>query len=226
MKWCYLFLVIRLTLADEVTTRANIVFVSRIPMALADSIELIEVSVHFPKPLDIDWSAFKKFLKILKDMEIHAWRETQWVYCNNQKLNGIPENSQNTLTTSLQKDISEIEEERTQLIQDMKIFANSTELLNKKRTSITLLAAGATIALLLEPILEKQLAKCSPSFIFVRTQKKKCDKLQGTRTARTSSCTIYRATQMTQYTSWATKIKKQQEHMKTFWTIQMGTSEP
>ena len=83
------------------------------------------------------------------------WREGQWGYCNNQKLNGIVENSQNTLITSLQKDISEIEEDRTQLIRDVKIFANSTKLSNRRRRSITLLAA----ALVLEPIVEKTACK-------------------------------------------------------------------
>ena len=130
MEWCYLFLVIRLTLA-EVTTRANIAFVPQTPIALADSIELIEIAVPFPKPLDINWSAFKNFSKTLKEMETRAWREAQWGYYNNQKLNGIVENSQNTLITSLQNDISEIEEDRTQLIRDVKIFANSTNLLNR-----------------------------------------------------------------------------------------------
>ena len=102
MEWCYLFLVIRLTLA-EVTTRANIAFVPQTPIALADSIELIEIAVPFRKPLDINWSAFSNFSKTLKEMETRVWREAQWGYCNNQKLNGIVENSQNTLITSLQK---------------------------------------------------------------------------------------------------------------------------
>ena len=92
-------------------------------------------------------------------METLVWREAQWGFCNNQKLNGIVENSQNTLITSLQKDISEIEEDRTQLIRDVKIFANSTKLSNKKRRSITLLAAGAAAALVLEPIVEKTACK-------------------------------------------------------------------
>ena len=162
MEWCYLFL-IRLTLA-EVTTRANIAFVPQTPIALADSIELIEIAVPFPKPLDINWSAFKNFSKTLKEMETRVWREAQWEYCNNQKLNGIVENSQNTLITSLQKDISEIEEDRTQLIRDVKIFANSTKLSIRKRRSITLLAAGAAAALVLEPIVEKTAYKMLSNF--------------------------------------------------------------
>ena len=86
-------------------------------------------------------------------------RETQWGYCNNQKSNGILQNSQNTLITSLRKDISEIKEERTQLIRDVKIFANSTELLNRKGRSITLLAARAAMSPVLEPRVEKTACK-------------------------------------------------------------------
>ena len=68
MKWCFLFFVIRLTLA-KVTTRANIAFVPQTPIALADSKELIEIAVPFPKPLDTDWGAFKNFLKILREIK-------------------------------------------------------------------------------------------------------------------------------------------------------------
>ena len=75
------------------------------------------------------------------------------------KKNGILENRENTLITSLRKDISEIEEERTQLIRYVKIFANSTKLLNRKRRSITLLPAGAAAALVLEPKVEKTACK-------------------------------------------------------------------
>ena len=62
MKWCYLFLVIRLTIA-ELTNPANIAFVPQTPIALPDSIELIEIAVPFPKPLDIDWGLFKIFFE-------------------------------------------------------------------------------------------------------------------------------------------------------------------
>ena len=112
MKWWYLFLLIRLFLAEEKTSRANIAFVPQTPIVLADSIELIEIAVPFPKPLDIDWGAFKHFSKFFKKMEICVWRITQWGYCRKQKLNGILENSQNTLIASLRKDISEFEEEK------------------------------------------------------------------------------------------------------------------
>ena len=200
MKWFYLFLIIRLILADEVTTQANID-----PIDLADSIKLIEIAVQFPEPLDIDWSAIKKFLKILKGMENYAWRETQSGYCINQKLNGILENSQNTLSTLLRKKNSVIDEERTELIPDVKIFANSTELLNRKRSSITLLAAGAAAALVIEPIVGK-LAKCSPSLVCQDSEEKMRRIARHLdRATWTTSYTIYRATQMIQYTSWATK---------------------
>ena len=124
MKWCYPFLVIRLTLDEEVITRANIVFVTHTSIVISDLIKLIEIAVRFPKPLDTDWGSCKNFLKTLKVIEIHVWRETQWGYCNNHRLNGILANSQNTLITTLRKDISEIEEERTQLIRDVKILKN------------------------------------------------------------------------------------------------------
>ena len=79
MEWCYLFLVIRLTLA-EVTPRANIAFVPQTPIALADSIELIEFAVLFPKPLDINWSAFKIFSKTLKEMELACGESRNGVF--------------------------------------------------------------------------------------------------------------------------------------------------
>ena len=62
---------------------------------------------------------------------------------------------------------------RTQLLRDEKIFANSTKLLNSKRSSITLLPAGAAAAFVLEPKLEKAACKMLSIFIFVRAQTKK-----------------------------------------------------
>ena len=143
------------------------------------------------------------------------WRETQLGYCNNQKLNGILENSQNTLITSLQKDISEIEEERTQLIRDVKIFANSTELMNRKRSSITLLAAGAAAAPVLESIVEKTAGKMLSIFHLCQESEEKMR-----RTARLLGPHGLRATQFIEQHRWhnthlGNENLKQQEQMKT-----------
>ena len=87
-------------------------------------------------------------------MEARIWKENQWGYFSNRKLNDIHENSQNFLITSVQKDISETEAKRTQLIEDVKTFASSTELSNRKRISI-MLPAGFDAALTSKPIVEK-----------------------------------------------------------------------
>ena len=105
-------------------------------------------------------------------MEARIWKENQWGYFNNRKLNDIHENSQNFLITSLQKDISETEAKRTQLIEDVKTFASSTELSNPKRISI-MLPAGFDATLTSKPIVKKAACKALSFFHFCQDSEEK-----------------------------------------------------
>ena len=68
--------------------QSSVAFIPKTPIAVADSIDFIEIAIPFPQVLDLNWDAISNFSQTLAEVERHVWAESPEDFCKSKKLNG------------------------------------------------------------------------------------------------------------------------------------------
>ena len=101
-------------------TQSSVAFIPKTPIAVADSIDIIEIAIPFPQVLDLNWDAISNFSQTLAEVERQVWAESSEGFCKSRKLNGMLEHSQDLLIDNIKRQTLDLNRERATLISDVK----------------------------------------------------------------------------------------------------------